>query len=494
MAKFRISFDIGAGWVIYTPYENNLIWTKGQDINPAINRVVLSGDVIFVGSEYIALLAFKDAGNNYVPVLVEQNDGVWNTIFEGNADLLMSWDENKSSITLNKFNNINDKYDNLLSNYTTKYGINTFSLTGHVINTPAITTSTQDAVSVITALSSAAYKAAYTINGTLNLITGFTDPRWAHFLFRSTNGDGSHNFETMAFDVAPDESAGYARIGWVPGGTGTAYINQWVKIPTFAGNSETLSQPVCYNFHRFPDVMGALLTIAVSTLTFTEGTALTYVGLFDSTPTQYAWFDYTLYQIGEAAEISGVGFKNSEISLKDCFDIMEAFGLYWYLDGSALKFLHQSELTTAGTLDLSSQTANLQRLEYIEANEIPDAETWSLNDSQGVALDTGTSDIWGEFQMYYRATNIVLSNTRKKLHNINLSSNVPALMAGLADTDKNNFALIETVDNTTVPRVIYGATSDILNNRLTAQGFFNNQVKYRYGTNANLVSSLWTMA
>ena len=487
MAIFRISFDVGAGWVVYTPYKNNLTWTKGQDINPAINRVVLSGDVVFSGSEYTALLAFKDAGNNYVPILVEQDNTGWNTIFEGNADLLMSWDENRSIITLNKFNNGADVYDNLLSNYTTKYGINTFSLTGHVINTPAITTSTQDAVSVITALTPANYILQYDINGFLNIIPGLADPRWVYFLFRSTNGDGSHNFETMSFDLAPDISAGYNEIRLLVSGVYTAL---WVKLPPLVAATETLSTPVAYNFHRFPDVMGALLTIAVSTLTFTEATALTYAGLFDGTPTQYAWFDYTLYQIGEAAEISGAGFKNSEISLKDCFDIMEAFALYWYLDGVALKFLHQSELGTSGTLDLSAQTANLQRLDYIEANEIPDAETWSLNDSQGVALDTGTSDIWGEFQIYYRASNIILSNTRKNLYNINLSTNVPALMAGLANTDKNNFALVETVDNTTVPRTIYGATNPIMNNRLTAGGFFSNQVKYRYGTSPNLATRL----
>ena len=134
---------------------------------------------------------------------------------------------------------------------------------------------------------------------------------------------------------------------------------------------------------------------------------------------------------------------------------MEAFGLYWYLDGSALKFKHQSELSTSGTIDLSTQTVDLQRLNYIEANEIPDIETWKALDSQCVAFDTGTSDIWGEMQIYYRNANSVLTNIRKKEYTIPVSTNVRSLMAGTANTDKNNFALVETEDNSTIPRVVY---------------------------------------
>ena len=299
MAIFRISFDTGGGWVVFTPYKNDLVWSNENDINPAIVRVRLTGSVTFLGSEYTTIKNFKDAGNNYIPILVEQDDSGWNDIYEGNADLFMPWDENQSSITLNKFNNADDKYDNLISNYTIKYGIKTFGLTSYAIMTIPVTTTTIDAVLVAgTGLTPAQYIEAYSVNGFI-MAVGFTDPSWAFFLFRSTNGDGSHNFETMSYDFAPTIPLAYTKIFLTTNG----YAFYWVKLPPGIGSSETFSWPIAYDFNRFPEVMGALLTIAVSTLTFTEGTALTYAGLSTSDPIQYAWFDYTLYQIGEAAEI-----------------------------------------------------------------------------------------------------------------------------------------------------------------------------------------------
>ncbi|GAG59552.1 unnamed protein product, partial [marine sediment metagenome] len=119
----------------------------------------------------------------------------------------------------------------------------------------------------------------------------------------------------------------------------------------------------------------------------------------------------------------------------------------------------------------------------------PDIETWKTLDTEGVAFDTGTSDIWGEMQIYYRNANSKLTNARKNEYVIPVSTNVTALMAGLANSDKNNFSLIETTDNTTVPRVVYNS-GGFLNHRLTSIGFFNNLVKWRYGTSASLATRL----
>lgn len=486
MANFRISFDVDAGWVVFTPYANDLIWSNENDINPAIDRVMLAGSVKFVGSEYTTIKNFKDAGNKYIPILVEQDDSGWNTIFEGNADLFSPWDENRKTITLNKFNN-DDNYDNLLSNYDIKYNLTELSVTSNVIVTPSVLSTTIDAFLVPgTGLSPANYILAYDING-FNF-SPVPDPRWAYFLFRSTNPDGSHNFETMSFDYNVG-AFDFVEIKMLIGTT--FFGSKWVKLPGVIGATQSIINVVSNTAYRFPSLINTLLTLANTSLTFTEATAVTYIGQFDSTPTQYSFFDYTKYHISETSEVASIGTKNSEISLKDCLDIMaDAFDLHWYLDGTALKFKHISELGTSGILDLQTLTANLKRLEYIEANNIPDIEKFITNDAEGTFSDpSGGFDPWGIFQIYYRASNNILSNNITREHKINISTNFVALMTGLGTTDKNKFALIETTDDSSVPRVIYGSNPNF-NIRLASANLFGHLNKWRFDDSASLATRL----
>lgn len=473
--------DYGTGWEQVTTYKNKLQWSNSSELNPAISRVTLTGSVSFLADDYDNVMTFKNAGNLYIPILVQQYDGAWNDIYEGNADLRSSWDENIGLIELSKFNNGADQYDNIISNYKIKYGWQNLGLGSYVTHTQSDTSITIDAVLVAgTGLSPAAYKLAYLVTGTLSLIPTIPDPRWAYFLFRSTNGDGSHNFETMSFDYNPNDAYGYTYVALLYNGSFSKY---WVKLPPSVGASETLSQPVAYTFHRFYEMIGELLSIASSVVTLNPSTAVTYTGQSD-VGFQYSWFNFHNYQIGEAAEISAVGAKGSEISLFDTFEIMRtAFSLFWYIDGTELKFKHASELTTSGTLDLTSQTEHLKRLKYVSADEIPDVEVFELLDSQGVW--EVTSGDWGIFQIYYRNSNLELAKRKRNVNKINISTNVRALLAGEVATDKNNFALLETVDDTSIPRTLYGAYP-FLNGRLSAMSLYGHLNKWRYGSDVTI--------
>lgn len=484
-AIFRISFDVGAGFVVYTPYENNLTWIK-EHVTLAAIRVKIEGGITFVGSEYTTLKNFKDAGNRYVPIKIEQDSAGWNNIFEGVAFLLVDWDENRSIITLNKFVNDNE-YDNLLSNYDIKYGFRSLSLTNYEIVVPSTTSTTVDAVSVVTVLNPANYILTYDING--RVIRSGTEPLWALFLFRSTNPDGSHNFETMSFDYDP-QSKDYTNIRLLVGGD--SYQNLWVKLPAFVGATQSLSDLVATASYRFPDLINALLPIANSSLTFTEATAVTYTGQSQvaSPFTQYAWFDYTKYQLAEASDVANLDSKETSLSLKFLFDIMaKCFDLHWYLDGTALKFKHVTELTTSGTLDLSTQTANLKRLEYLET-EIPDIEVFTNKDIKNIWKDTGaTTEPWGEVQIYYRSGNPELSLNIKRTHDIPVLTNVLALMSKSFVPDNSDHVLIETTDDSTTPRVAFGTNPD-WNLRLSTGELYGHLNKWRFGINPDLSTRL----
>ena len=479
MDKFRYFVDVGSGWVSVTPFQNNLEWINANDINPVITRVTLTGSASFLGDDYDIIKTFKDADNVYIPIKVEQYDGSWNNIYEGNADLRDSWDENKKIIKISKFNNSNDPYDNLLSNYKLKYGLkHLFIADQFVINTPADTSTTVDAVLVPgTGLSPVNYQQFYDINGLALWVPGTTDPRWATFLFRSTNGDGSHNFETMSYGYNPGEENvyGYTSLGMVVNGV---YNNLWTKLPPGIGANETFSRPIVYNFNRFADVIESLVDIASNVVTFDKNTATTYTGQTDD-EVKYSHFDFLHYQFGEASQAAENGGKGSEISLFDTFEIMRtAFNLFWYLDGNALKFKHTSEIGAVGTLDLTSQTEHLKRLDYINASDIPDVEVFETNDAQGVF--EVNKDTWGSLAIYYRGSNIDLVNIRTKTNKINISTNVRALMAGEIDTGKNNFALIETIDDIQVSRTAYGTMPDV-NLRLSSNNLYGHLNKWRYG-------------
>lgn len=204
MTIFKYYIDTTGGYVEYNPVNNNLIWENSNVITPAIFIIKVSGNVTFVGSEYTTLKNYRDAGHNYANFKIEQFETTWQTIFEGNLNLRGRWDENEMSITFNEFNNINDYYDNFLSNYTIKWGLSNLGLSKYVINSLAVTTTTRDAIKVAgTGLNPTQYIAAYDINGVPLFSTTYPDPYWAYFLFRSTNPDGSHNFESMTLDFFP---------------------------------------------------------------------------------------------------------------------------------------------------------------------------------------------------------------------------------------------------------------------------------------------------
>ena len=484
MALFRISFDVGAGWVVYTPYENKLTWIKDH-VTLAARRVKLEGSVVFKGSEYTALKAFKDAGNRYVPIKVEQDNSGWNNIFEGVTFLLVPWDENRSIIIFNSFVNDNE-YDNLLSNYDIKYGFRSFILTSHEIVVPSTTSTTVTAVVIpSTGLNPANYQLTYDING--RVIRSGTEPRWVYFLLQSTIS-GVHTFETMSFEYDP-QSFDFVEIGLLVGGD--SYRNLWVKLPPFIGATQTLSDLVATASYRFPDLINVLLPIANSSLTFTEATAVTYVGQSQllSPFTQYSFFDYTKYQLAEASDVANLDSKETRISLKFLFEIMEkCFDLHWYLDGTALKFKHVTELTTSGTLDLSTQTANLKRLEYLEA-EMPDIEVFRTKDSKDIAFDTPTSNIFGELQIYYRSGNPALSKNITRTHDIPVLTNVLALMSKSFVPDNSDHVLIETTDDSSTPRITFG-TNPNWNNRLSIAQLYGHLNKWRFGDNPSLATRL----
>lgn len=486
MERFRYSLDFGSGFVEVNPLDNDLTWIK-ERITLAAIRVKLEGSIIFAGSEYTQIKSYKDAGNRYIDIKIEQNSGGWNTVFEGNAFLFASWDENEQSITLSRFNNDNE-YDNLLSNYDIKYGYRTFGLTEITVVTPSTNSTTVDAFRVAgTGLTPAQYVAVYDING-FNY-SPIPDPRWAFFIFRSTNGDGSHNFETMSFEFNVN-STDFTEIKLLK--NNFEYLSLWVKLPPGVGSTQSFTTVVATAAYRFPDMINELLNIANSSLSFTEATAVSYVGQLDSQPpfTQYAFFDYTKYLYAESSDVGNLDAKQSDVTLKSLFDIMEkAFDLHWYLDGTALKFKHTTELTTSGTLDLSDETANLKRLEYIE-NDIPDIEVFKTNDIKGVAADTGSSSFpFGKMEIYYRTGNTVLTNKRIKEHNIPIDTNITGLMSGNTTINRNDHCLIEVLDDSSIPRTIFGSNPD-WNLRLSSLNLYGHLNKWRYGENPSLATRL----
>jgi len=485
MANIRFSFDTGGGFVVFTAFDNQVTWHK-EKITLAAVRVRLEGSVTFTGSEYTTLINFKDAGNNYVPIRVEQDNAGWNTIFEGVAFLLVPWDENRSTITLTDFTN-DDEYDNFLSNYDIKYGYRTFSLTDYGIVTPSVVSTTIDAAKVAgTGLSAANYILAYDING-FPLLTAALDPRWAYFLFRSTDA-GGHNFETMSYDY--DIGAfDFVEIRMLIGGTD--YRAKWVKLPPGVGSTQSIINPVATAAYRFPDLLDALIPLANSSLTFTEATAVTYTGQSaDEPPSQYAFFDYTKYMLAEASDVANLDAKESSITCKFLLEIMaKCFDLHWYLDGTALKFKHTTELTTSGTLDLSTQTAQLQRLEYIET-DIPDIEIFQAKDSKGDWHDTGGGAFpFGKVQIYYRSSNNTLSRRVTKIHDFPVLTNVLSLMSGNFTPDNNDHCLIEVTNDSSTPRVVYGINPD-WNVRLSSGQLYGHLNKWRYGVEPDLATRL----
>lgn len=479
---FRYSLDFGAGYVLVNPFKNDLVWSNEVDINPVITRIKLSGSVTFLGDEYVDIITYRDAGNNYIVFKIEQDDSGWNIIFEGNADVRKKYDENAKVIVLNKFNSVNDPYSKILANYKTKYAFKDLALPSIVIFSPGTETTTLDAVKVSgTGLNPNDYKDAYDIEGHTTF-GGHTDPRWAYFLFRSTDG-GGHNFETMTYIFKTSVILDYTEIWFIVDGV---YTVVWVKLPPFVGATDTFSWALVNTFNRFPDVINKLFTNSTDGLTFTEGTAVTYTGQSDG-GTPYAWFNYDKYNIGEAAEIAQAGNKNSEISLKNVFDIMEkAFNLYWYIDGTALKFKHRTEIITSGTLDLSSITADLREIDYLNGADIPDIESFFTEDAKG-QFGIG-SNIFGIVEIFYRSDINQLSNSSKKEEPIPINTNVTAMSAGISNTGKNRFALVETITDS-APRAIYGTSPD-LNARLSTSALFGHLNKSRFDDEADLATNL----
>jgi len=485
--RYKYYLDFGSGYTEVQPFNINLTISKKRDINIVANRIVLEGNLSFKKQDFDNIVNYKNSNHRYINFQIKQLVNTTETIiFDGNANLLTSYDFNRKIVTLRQFNYF-DFYDKILNNYDISYSIEDLFLDDIAIDTPLVISETVYAVKVPnTGYDAVQYKKYYDINGRPTAtIAAQQDPRWEYFLYESTNADGSHNYQTCAFVTKAATIDGFEPIVLMENGVQQTY---YVKKPISVGMN---FYGIWIYGNRFNEVSGmidALLKIIDNSLSFDAATDITYAGQQDSSGTPYVTFDINKLLLGEVSDIAGDGSKGSSISLKKILDIFaQAFDLHWYVDGTHLKFLHVSEMTFSGSIDLTTETTNLNRIEYID-DEIPDTETFETLDSVGVY--EGTSSVgsaWGKMQIYYRNSHNERSQPKIKQNKIEINTNAVAMSNGLCDTGKNQLALIKVEDTTGKIRTISG-TYPNWNSGLATKTLFAHLNKWRYGDSAQLAT------
>ena len=482
--KYYIDYLGGSGFEEIEIYDNTLTWRHVNDINPAIYRIRLDGSCSFKNDVYDNIIAASD---NYLGFKIEGkriSDSVYQTIFDGFFDKRGTSDENKRKLSVGKFRSKEDMYDTVQNFFKRENNFNLYLTASYLVNGLSTTTTTLTALYATAGLglTPAQYQAAYDIDGNA-LQTAATDPRWVYFLFTGTNPDTSHNFDTMSFDARPPFDAGFTEIDIrVNLGLYFKVVKKWVKLPPFAGATESWVKNITGT--AFP--LGDMITSVVADMDITVPGTATKLSFDLSTDITYTNLEFDKMLIAEASTLSRVsGYTpnfDSVISFSYFTELFENFfDMYWYIDGTHIKFLHPSEFTNTGTLDLTAITQDLKEISTIEP-DIPDYQSWLTRDYYG----TAPNDTFGRLDIKYGDVETVVANT--KIIDINVFTNIPALHTGDLVVSKNDYALMLATTNTGQIRTILGFSESDYNFRLGLGSMFGDLNYWLYDDNAEIAN------
>ena len=510
----KFKYEIySSGWVQVNPVSEFGTFVKSRgDINPAIERNRIDSSIMLIGDDYDLVIALfpTEYVNRWVQYRISQYiSGSYQVMIEGICNIDTNIDSNRESLVLNKFSNLNDKYDIILNNYSNEWSIYGRGLPEYRVKIEEESTIFAIHATPGNGLTQANYKTLYTVNGNPNLSAGLTpDPRWAYFLFSHTIGADEHVYVTMGYDYIPDPSNGVITYTWnyitlskfYIGAGGTTLINNvyqklWVDLPPTTTTTTTIYNPICFKGLQIIDIINELLDIIDSSLNFNSSTGISYTG-HTGTPT----FNIDDLFICEPKEIFYYANLDAKMSLKKIFEWFEKmFDLYWYLDGNELKFIHRTELATSGTLNLTSETEHLKQTELIEGN-VPTYEKFSFKDSVGLwSVSSNNKHPFGTLEITYLPNTSQLNGFRsmkETLVDLNTNTKVMAQNSGVDEID--GFILLNAdfsaLSGFTLPlehnpslTMGYGYDQNL---SFTASNMFAFTNKSRYGEDADLTDRL----
>lgn len=363
MDKFRYSIDLGSGYQLVDVYDNDLkLEVKKSDDSDLIPIKKLSGSISFIGQ--VAEDIFSKRLINYkLPFKIEEYNGsVWSVLHECLADIRKSYERLARVIKITDFEEVSISSLKILEAIDTKFNLKDIS--PQYLTNPI----THDVESVLftvesrpTDLSASDYKIYYDIEG------GYTSPRWSdyrwkYFYLISTTGTSPnivYTFGCYSFEVDPSISE-YEKMLYFG-------ENKWVKISTGSSTTESINvQYSKYNYELYGTIPYMLAKIDPS-ITISP----LYIEGFDP---------YNTY-IGDTSELKGEAVTGIEVSLAEIFNMLRYYyNVGWYVDNGYLKFKHKPVDYTDNTIDWSSETINLNTIDFADP-PLPDSEIFSFLDS-----------------------------------------------------------------------------------------------------------------
>lgn len=363
MDKFRYSIDLGSGYVLTEVHDNKLKLVPSKTNSLRVETKKLTGSIVFAGDN--AENAFNLRTTNYlVPFLIEEwNGSSWNDLFECNADLRGQYLRNSRTLTIDTFEEAESVLSIFLGSLQKSYKTTDLGLSPNGV-AQTITSTRLDILSNPTALTQAAYIAAFDLEG--NAINVEVDTRWNYFRFYSTSGSSPnwiHTYSARSFNYRPGSMNFQREYVKIQQGN----TNSWVKLPPVSYTEESWTPVLSVVSYRLDLFLDAIVSGIDSSLSFDFADA----GDFINTNYRY---------IGDGDEFNGSDIKGIEFTLQKLFDFFQNYLNYsWYIDSNKLKFKSNAWKFSNSLLDWSSETVSNDDVVYAY-NPMPDRERWKMGD------------------------------------------------------------------------------------------------------------------